>query len=113
MEILTRFLIGGLIVSVFAVVGSVFKPASLSGLFGASPSVALASIALTAVKHGMRYTAIESRSMLVGAVAMAAAAWIACQLMMRRKVVALPATMCGLIVWFVVAFSLEALVFAK
>jgi len=45
--ILLRFLIGGLVVSVFAVISDIVKPKSFAGLFGAAPSVALATIGLT------------------------------------------------------------------
>jgi hypothetical protein len=42
MQILIRFLIGGAVVSVFALIGDVLKPKSFAGLFGAAPSVAVA-----------------------------------------------------------------------
>ena len=42
-DLLLRFLIGGLVVSVFALVGDLFRPKSFAGLFSAAPSVALAS----------------------------------------------------------------------
>ena len=48
-EILIRFLIGGVVVSVFAVIGDILKPKSFAGLFGAAPSVALATLGLTIV----------------------------------------------------------------
>lgn len=47
MELLLRFLIGGSVVSLFAIAGDVFRPKSFAGLFGAAPSVALATLALT------------------------------------------------------------------
>ena len=43
-QIPIRFLIGGVVVSVFAIVGDVLKPKSFAGLFGAAPSVALATL---------------------------------------------------------------------
>jgi Protein of unknown function (DUF3147) len=103
-----RFVVGGLVVSAFAVMGSLFKPASFAGLFGAAPSVALATITLAVLKSGRTYAAVESRSMLAGAVAMGVAAWIVCQLMMRRNIRALPATLCAIAAWFAVAFGLWA-----
>jgi hypothetical protein len=39
-EVFIRFLIGGLFVSAFAVLGDGLKPKSFAGLFGAAPSVA-------------------------------------------------------------------------
>ncbi len=38
-EILYRFLIGGLVVSAFALIGDLLKPKSFAGLFGAAPSI--------------------------------------------------------------------------
>src|SRR5690348_3957240 len=46
-ETFIRFMVGGLFVSAFAVLGDVLKPKSFAGLFGASPSVALATLTLT------------------------------------------------------------------
>ncbi len=43
-EILLRFVIGGIVVSTFAILADLFKPKSFPiGLFGAAPSVALAT----------------------------------------------------------------------
>ena len=67
--ILLRFLIGGLVVSVFAVISDIVKPKSFAGLFGAAPSVALATIGLTAATHGTHYASLEARSMIGGAIA--------------------------------------------
>jgi hypothetical protein len=43
-QIFIRFLVGGAVVSVFAVIGDLLKPKSFAGLFGAAPSVALATL---------------------------------------------------------------------
>ena len=45
------------------------KPKSFAGLFGAAPSVALATLGLTAASEGAHYAAIEARSMMAGAIA--------------------------------------------
>ena len=44
----TRFLVGGLVVSFFAMIGGALKPKSFAGLFAAAPSVALATIRIIA-----------------------------------------------------------------
>ena len=44
MDLVLRFVIGGLVVSSFAVLGDMLKPKSFAGLFGAAPSVALATL---------------------------------------------------------------------
>jgi hypothetical protein len=51
-ELVIRFLVGGLVVSLFAALGEVFRPKSSAGLFGAAPSIALATIGITIAHHG-------------------------------------------------------------
>jgi hypothetical protein len=104
-----RFLIGGAIVSSFAILGDLLRPKSFAGLFGAAPSVALATLGLAFWKHGGDYVAIESRSMILGAVALAAYSFVVCQLLMRAKWSALSATTGALAVWIVVAVGLKQL----
>jgi hypothetical protein len=41
-QIIIRFLVSGIVVSAFALIGDLFKLKSFAGLFGAAPSVALA-----------------------------------------------------------------------
>ena len=45
-EYLVRFLVGGVVVSAFAVFSDALRPKSFAGLFGAAPSVALATLAI-------------------------------------------------------------------
>jgi len=105
-DIVIRFLLGGAIVSIFAVLGDLFRPKSFAGLFGAAPSVALATLALTIAQEGSTYAAIEGRSMIAGAVALCAFSQLASWLMMRRELRALPATLLAIILWVAVAFGL-------
>jgi uncharacterized membrane protein (GlpM family) len=51
-EIVIRFLIGGLVVSIFAMISDALRPKSFAGLFGAAPSIALATLGLTSQKMG-------------------------------------------------------------
>jgi hypothetical protein len=105
-EIFIRFLIGGLTVSFFAVLGDVFKPKSFAGLFGAAPSVALATLALTVAKNGPQYATIEARSMILSAVAFLVYASCLSWTLMRRPHGALAVSFSLFIVWAVVAFGL-------
>jgi uncharacterized membrane protein (GlpM family) len=68
-ELALRFLLGGAVVSLFSIAGEVLNPKTFSGMFGAAPSVAIASLAIAWAKHGTDYVATEGRSMLIGAVA--------------------------------------------
>lgn len=105
-ELIARFLIGGVIVSAFAGLAEIFRPKSFAGLFGAAPSIALATIGITISSHGKAYAAIEARSMIFGAIAFfcyaAAVSWI----LLRYKPSALAATVALMPIWFVVSFAL-------
>ena len=109
MDYLLRFLIGGVVVSVFAVLGDVLRPKSFAGLFGAAPSVALATLGLAFWKHDGDYVAIEARSMVLGAIAFAAYSFTVCQLLMRAGWSALRATLAAFSIWLAVAIGLERL----
>jgi hypothetical protein len=107
-EIAIRFLVGGAVVSVFAIVGDPLKPKSFAGLLGAAPSVALATLGLTAATEGASYVAIEARSMVAGAMALFAYAFCVSYVMMRYPFKALWVTVCAMPLWFAIAFGLWA-----
>jgi uncharacterized protein DUF3147 len=98
-ELIVRFLIGGVIVSLFASLGEIFRPKSFAGLFGAAPSIALATIGLTIAHDGKAYATVEARSMVVGATAFFCYACAASWILMRYKPSALMATIALLPVW--------------
>lgn len=105
-EIVIRFVIGGILVSVFAVLGDIFKPKSFAGLFGAAPSVALATIALTVAKDGARYAAVETTSMLISAIGLFVYACCLSRIMMRYHFRALGVTLSLMIVWAASVFGI-------
>ena len=88
MEYFVRFLAGGVVVSLFAVVGDVLRPKSFAGLFGAAPSLALATLTLAFWTSG-------------------AYSFVVCQLFMRLRWSALGATSLAIIVWLGIAIGLE------
>jgi hypothetical protein len=98
-DLIVRFFVGGLLVSLFATLGDVLKPKSFAGLFGAAPSVALATLTLAILDKGNVYAATEARSMIAGAGAFAMYAWVCSQLMLRHKKSAMPVTLAGLGIW--------------
>ncbi len=110
-EYVLRFAIGGVAVSAFAVLGDMFRPKSFAGLFGAAPSVALATLALALAKQGADYAAIEGRSMVIGGTAMCLYSILVCQLMKRARWRALPATTVAFLAWLVVALGGKWLLF--
>ena len=105
-EGLIRFLIGGLLVSAFATVGSLFRPPSFAGLFSAAPSVALATLTLAITKNGKMYAGTESRSMIAGAAAVFVYSILVSHILVRVKISALKATLCAMPAWFLTAFGL-------
>jgi hypothetical protein len=105
-QILIRFFIGGAVVTLFAVLGDLFKPKSFAGLFGSAPSVALATIGLTIATEGVRYASVEARSMIAGAVAFLAYASCCSWSLMRLPFKALVVTVCAMPLWFGIAFGL-------
>jgi hypothetical protein len=107
LDYLLRFLAGGAAVSLFAVAADLLRPKSFAGLFGAAPSVALASLALAFWRHGYDYVAIEGRSMILGAIALLVYSLLVCQLLMRWRWSALAATVTATVAWLVVALGLE------
>ena len=70
MEYIIRFLAGGIAVSLFSVMGDVLRPKSFAGLWGAAPSIALVTLALTIFAKGLDDATMEARSMMFGSVAL-------------------------------------------
>jgi hypothetical protein len=109
-ELIVRFLIGGLVVSAFSSLSDVLKPKSFAGLFGAAPSVALATLGLTVAAQGATYAALEARSMIGGAIAMLMYAYLVMQVMSRYSPSALLATTALLAAWLATSFSFAVIV---
>jgi hypothetical protein len=109
-EYVLRFLVGGVAVSAFAMLGDILRPKSFAGLFGAAPSVALATLGIAIYQHGAAYAALQSHSMMAGAVALAVYSIVVCHILVRARLRALLATMVSLPAWLIVAFGL--LIFA-
>jgi len=105
-EILVRVVVGGAVVSVFALLGDLLKPKSFAGLFGAAPSVALATLALTVMKDGKGYASTEARSMILGAIAFFLYACVVGRLLIRRRVPVRASASVAITLWFGCAFGL-------
>jgi hypothetical protein len=105
-EIAIRFLIGGIVVSGFALIADLLKPKSFAGLFGAAPSVALATLGLTVVTDGPAYAGNEARSMMAGAIAFFVYASSVSWIMMHYKPKALWVTIGFMPLWVGVALGI-------
>ena len=105
-EFVIRFLIGGAVVSLFAILGDILRPKSFAGLFGAAPSIALATLGLTISKDGPQYAAIETHSMIFGASAFFVYSVCVSWVLARYKTAALPTATFLMSVWFGVSLGL-------
>lgn len=108
-EYVFRFIVGGAFVSAFAMLGDILRPKSFAGLFGAAPSVALATLGIAIYQHGAGYAAVQSQAMMAGAVALAVYSLVVCHLLIRARIRALPASLLSLLVWLTVAFGVLTL----
>jgi hypothetical protein len=109
-DLILRFVIGGTVVSAFAALGDVLKPKSFAGLFGAAPSIALATLGLTIAANGKMYAATEGRSMIAGALVFFLYANLCSWLMLRRKLKAMPVTISALGIWMACSIAIWFLV---
>lgn len=105
-QMLIRFLAGGAIVSLFALLGDMLHPKGFAGLFAAAPSVALATLTLIVVAKGSGYAAVEARSMIAGEAAFIAYAAACVYWLGVRRTRAAPTSVLLLGLWGVVAFAL-------
>jgi hypothetical protein len=105
-EIVIRFCLGGLIVSAFALISDLLKPKTFAGLFGAAPSVALASLALTVMRVSSKAASVEARSMIIGAVALLIYALSMSYVVLRFRARALPVSLSFLLIWLAAALGL-------
>lgn len=99
-----KALAGGTLVVAFAVLGERIRPQGLAGLLAAAPSVALASLAVTALSTGAHDTIAAATGMLVGAVALGVAALVAVDTV--RRFGALRGSILSLTAWAVTAAAL-------
>jgi hypothetical protein len=105
-EFVLRFLVGGAVISAFALLGDVLRPKSFAGLFGAAPSIALATVGMTIAHHGKEYAATEARSMVLGAIAFCVYAYAVCQAMLRLRRSTMATTLVLMPVWLGVSLGL-------
>ena len=118
-EYLTRFLFGGIVTVVATLISEHYGPIigglflAFPGIFAAAPTIALASLSLTAHQHGNAYIALEARSMICGALAFFLYACVVSFILMRYRPRSLVAAGALSPIWFAVAFTLWALLLRK
>jgi hypothetical protein len=105
-ELVVRFLVGGAVISGFALLGDVLRPKSFAGLFGAAPSIALATVGMTIADKGKNYVSVEARSMVLGAIAFYVYAYAVSRVLVRGKTSTLAATVGLMPIWLSVSLGL-------
>ena len=105
-ELLARFFIGGIIVSAFAAIAEMLRPKTFAGLFGAAPSIALATLGITIASHGKLYAAAEAHFMIFGAIAFCCYAAAVSWLLRQFRPPAIAATLSLIPMWFAASFAL-------
>ena len=104
-DLILRFLIGGAVVSMFAILGDVLRPKSFAGLFGAAPSIALATLGLTIHRNGKAFASVEARSMVFGAIGFLVYSSLVSWALRRYRPPTLLATVALMPIWFIVSFG--------
>jgi hypothetical protein len=108
-ELALRFVLGGILVSLFAAAGEMFTPKTFAGLFGAAPSVAIATLAIAYVGRDAAYVAVESGSMMVGCVALCVYSAACVAITKRREIPVWLGASLAWAAWAAVAFGLWGL----
>ena len=103
-----KALAGGTLVLAFAAIGQLIKPRSLSGIFAAAPSVALASLAVTVLVSGPEPAARQLAGMVAGAAALAVYCLVGLESVKRFG--APKGALTAMTAWFGVAVALWAVV---
>ncbi|HLZ22519.1 MAG TPA: DUF3147 family protein [Ktedonobacterales bacterium] len=98
-----KFLVGGALVCVFALVSEVFAPKRFAGIFSAAPSVLTAGLAVTLVAETAGKTALDAEGAAAGAIGLIAFCIVATPLVRRFK--ALGGSLLAALVWLGVAMG--------
>lgn len=103
-----RFLAGGALVCLFALISDIYRPKRFSGLFSAAPSVLVAGVAVTLVAERAGEAVLTAEGAIAGALGMIAYCLVAVPLIRRFKALAGSALALG--VWLAVALCAYAVI---
>lgn len=109
LPILLRCVCGGALVVVFSLLAQPLKPRTFSGIFGAAPSIAIASLVVTAAFDGSDHAAACAAGMIIGAIALMG--YCIADAMLTRRIGALRASATNVTVWSVMAVGGYLVVF--
>ena len=103
---LFRFFLGGALVSLFAAIGTAFKPKTFAGLFGAAPPIAVVSLGIALREHGPEHAGRLSFSMAIGAVGLFAYSVCCLGLIKLRAVPVVVGAVASWLTWGLVTVAL-------
>jgi hypothetical protein len=109
-ELVVRFIAGGLAVLLFSAAGECFEPETFGGLFGAAPSVAIATLGIAFVQTGARGAASDAHWMLLACIAMFAYTTACVAVCRDRRIPVSFGAFAAWIVWIFVAVALQGVV---
>src|SRR5215211_2443476 len=100
---LGKFLAGGALVVLFAIISEMFQPKRFAGLFAAAPSVLLASLIVTILLKGTAPASLSAFGAVAGATGLVACALVSVWAVNRWK--GLAGSVISLILWTVVSLA--------
>jgi hypothetical protein len=100
---LGKFLAGGALVVIFAVISEMFQPKRFAGIFAAAPSILLASLIVTILFKGTAPASLSAFGAIAGATGLVACALAAIWTVNRWK--GLAGSVIALIPWAVVSLA--------
>lgn len=103
LEYIAKFLAGGLLVCLFALISQACEPKQFAGLFSAAPSVLLAGLALTLLMQGTTTATFTAEGAIAGAVGLICYCFVAIRAIRRYQ--ALVGSLLSLVCWLVVSFG--------
>ncbi len=98
-----KFLAGGTLVCIFALISQVCKPKQFAGIFSAAPSVLLAGLAITLFAQGTQHAVLTAQGAIAGAFGMIFYCLLAVPAIQRYK--ALLGSSLSLLGWLLVSFG--------
>jgi hypothetical protein len=102
-----KFVLGGGLVCLFALIAEVCQPKRFAGIFSAAPSVLLSGLAVTLLVQGSSIAVLTAEGATVGALGMVA--YCLGAVPATRHFKALGGAALGLLAWFGVTFGFYAL----
>lgn len=97
--------------SAFATLGDGLRPKSFAGLFGASPSIAIATLLITLSQKGRSIRGHGGPLNDGGGFAPALYSWTPCVLLKKFLLSSWAATTAALVIWFAVELGVSAALF--